>query len=266
MIVQADASLLPIPDNSVHLIVTSPPYNLGKDYGTRRDDRTYHEYLDWLSYCTLEMYRVLVDGGRVCINIPLDINLQFDTNGRKQSNKQPFYHHLLWRIINRYIPGSTTTGVPGVYNTTVVWLEGNTSRMSAWGSWMSPSDPWINTAAEMILVLSKGTRKRKLPYTYQHDIYQREFLQWVKGLWTFPGESSKRIGHPAPYPVELPYRCIRLFSMVGDTVLDPFMGSGTTGVAAKHTNREFIGVDINPEYCTMAEKRIDSEVWVRTLQ
>lgn len=118
----------------------------------------------------------------------------------------------------------------------------------------------------MIVVLSKETRKRKVPYIYEHDIYQREFLQWVKGLWVFPGESAKRIGHPAPFPVELPYRCMKLYSLTTDTVLDPFCGSGTTGVAAKATGRNFIGLDLSHEFCNMAARRIESEVWVRKPQ
>lgn len=257
MIICADAQKIPLPDESVHLIVTSPPYNLGKDYGTRRDTLTYHKFFDWLYECSWEFNRVLVPGGRLCLNIPLDINLQFDDEGKKKSNKQPFYHHVMWRILVNTPPNWThPTPDAWIYNTTIMWNEGNTSRLTAWGSYRSPSDPWVNTAAEMILVLSKHTRKRDVPDGYEHDIYQNEFISWVKGVWTFPGASAKAIGHPAPFPVELPYRCIRLYSMVGDVVLDPFCGSGSTGVAAARTNREFIGLDINPQFCKLAEERI----------
>jgi site-specific DNA-methyltransferase (adenine-specific) len=120
---------------------------------------------------------------------------------------------------------------------------------------MSASAPFVIAPVELIVVLYKK-HWRKVSGSRKSDITRDEFIQWTNGLWTFKGESKKKIGHPAPFPIELPKRCIKLFSFVGDTVLDPFAGSGTTLIAATMLNRIGIGVEIDPQYCELSKRRI----------
>jgi site-specific DNA-methyltransferase (adenine-specific) len=236
--------------DSVHLVVTSPPYNLGKDYGTARDDATYHQYLEWVTAWCRELWRVLEPGGRLCLNIPLDINLSFDAGGKRVTQKRPVLADFTHRLVNEE---------GWLYNTTILWLEGNISRRTAWGSWLKASDPWVNTAAEAVLVLSKERRKRD-GRGKQTVISREEFMDWTLGIWEFRGETSKRWGHPAPFPEQLPRRLIRMFSFTDDVVLDPFLGSGTTCRAAKDLGRRSIGVEIDERYCKVAATRCKVEV------
>ncbi len=225
-----------IPAGSVDLIVTSPPYNVDIQYNSHKDDISYEEYLDftraWLSRC-LDFLR---DDGRMCLNIPLDKN-----KGGQQS-----------------VGADITTIAKQVgfrYHSTVIWNEGNISRRTAWGSWMSASAPYVIAPVELIVVLYKR-EWQKTSGSRKSDITKAEFMSWTNGVWTFSGESKKRIGHPAPFPIELPRRCIKLFSFVGDTVLDPFAGSGTTLIAAAMLDRMAIGVEVDAHYCELAKKRI----------
>lgn len=245
-IYNADSTCLAfLADNSVQLVVTSPPYNLGKDYGTARDDATYHQYLEWSATWCRELARVLEPGGRLCLNIPIDINLRFDGAGKRTTSKQPVLADLTHLLVNE---------LGWVYNTTILWLEGNVSKRTAWGSWLSASDPWVNTAAEAVLVVSRGTRKRS-GKGKTSDVARDDFLDWTLGLWSFPGQNPREHGHPAPFPEELPRRLIQLFSFREDTVLDPFLGSGTTCRVAKNLQRHSIGVEVDPAYCEIAASR-----------
>jgi site-specific DNA-methyltransferase (adenine-specific) len=230
---------------SVDLIVTSPPYNVEVVYGTHRDDLSYADYLEfceaWLKRC----YEWLKPDGRMCLNIPLDKN-----KGGQQS-----------------VGADLTTLAKRLgfqYHSTIVWNEGNISRRTAWGSWVSASAPYVIAPVELIVVLYKREWK-KTSGTRISDITPQEFVEWTNGLWTFNGESRKRVGHPAPFPLELPKRCIKLFSYVGDTVLDPFAGSGTTLLAAIMHNRHAIGVEIEPAYCELAKQRIMQYLYSRQL-
>jgi len=222
--------------NSVDLIVTSPPYNVDIKYNSHRDNSSYQDYLEftraWLDKCL----QVLKDDGRFCLNIPLDKN-----KGGQQS-----------------VGADITTLAKEVgfqYHSTVVWNEGNISRRTAWGSWMSATAPYVIAPVELIVLLYKK-RWRKTSGSRKSDITKTEFMNWTSGIWTFSGESKKKIGHPAPFPIELPRRCIKLFSFVGDTVLDPFAGSGTTLVAAAMLDRKGIGIEIDAKYCELAKQRI----------
>jgi len=234
---------------SVHLVVTSPPYNLGKDYGTARDNDTYDSYLTWVERWCLELWRVLEPGGRLCLNIPLDINLSFDAGGKRRTQKRPVLADFTHRLVNEQ---------GWLYNTTILWLENNISRRTAWGSWLKASDPWVNTAGEAVLVLSKEHRKRD-GRGKTSDIGRKDFMDWTLGIWTFRGENSKKWGHPAPFPEELPRRLIQMFSFKEDVVLDPFLGSGTTCRAAKTLGRKSIGVDIDPGFCEVAARRCEPD-------
>jgi site-specific DNA-methyltransferase (adenine-specific) len=235
----------------VHLIVTSPPYNLGKDYGAKSDQLTYGSYLADVERWGTAWQQVLAPGARVAINIPIDTNGERTGRGkgsRKLTTEKRFiladYHHIFARL--GYI-----------YNTTILWDEGNISRRTAWGSWKSASDPWVITPTEAILVYSWQTRKRPDARGKESDIWRDEFLEWSLGTWRFTGESPSRVGgHPAAFPPELPRRLIRLFSFKGDTVLDPFNGSGTTTAVARSLGRYGVGFDVEPTYCEHAVSRI----------
>ena len=243
----ADATDLSfLAEQSVQLIVTSPPYNLGKDYGSARDNATYHEYLGWAEVWCRELYRVLEPGGRLCLNVPLDINLSFDKGGKRTTRKQPVLADFTDRLVRQ---------LGFVDTTTILGLEGNVSRRTAWGSWLSASDPWINTAAETILVLSRDHRKRA-GRGKTSDVSREEFMDWTLGMWAFNGQNTSQYGHPAPFPEELPRRLIKLYSYPNDLVLDPFAGSGTTLVDARKLGRRSLGVEISPAFCALAKQNL----------
>ena len=223
---------------SVDLVVTSPPYNVDIQYNSHKDDVSYAEYLEfsgkWLTQC----FNFLRDDGRLCLNVPLDKN-----KGGQQSVGADFT--------------TLAKSIGYKYHSTIVWNEGNISRRTAWGSWMSASAPFVIAPVELIIIFYKKTWK-KTSGSKKSDVTRDEFMNWTNGLWTFNGESKKKVGHPAPFPLELPRRCIKLFSFVGDTVLDPFMGSGTTLIAAGMLGRKGIGVDVDRGYCKLAQARIEN--------
>jgi site-specific DNA-methyltransferase (adenine-specific) len=223
---------------SVDLVVTSPPYNVDIQYNSHKDDVSYTDYLEFSEKWMARCYEFLKDDGRFCLNVPLDKN-----KGGQQSVGADF------TTIAKEIGYN--------YHSTVIWNEGNISRRTAWGSWMSASAPYVIAPVELIIILYQNTWK-KTSGSKESDVTRDEFMSWTNGLWTFNGESKKRIGHPAPFPLELPKRCIKLFSYVGDTVLDPFVGSGTTLIAASMLERKGIGVDVDKGYCKLAKSRIES--------
>jgi site-specific DNA-methyltransferase (adenine-specific) len=232
-----------IEEGTIDLIVTSPPYNVGIKYGSHDDKMSYEDYLyftrEWLSKC----YRLTKEDGRFCLNIPLDKN-----KGGQQS-----------------VCADITTIAKEVgwkYHATIVWNEQNISRRTAWGSWLSASAPYVIAPVEVIVVLYKN-RWKKLGNNGKSDITKNEFVAWTNAVWNFMGESGKRVGHPAPFPVELPKRCIKLFTFVGDTVLDPFLGSGSTLIACVLANRKGVGVEIDKNYCDIAKQRLikEANIW-----
>jgi len=228
-----------IESGSVDLVVTSPPYNVDIQYDSHKDDVTYEEYLEFSEKWMARCFDFLKDDGRFCLNVPLDKN-----KGGQQSLGADFT--------------TLAKKIGFKYHSTVVWNEGNISRRTAWGSWMSASAPYVIAPVELIIILYKDSWK-KTSGSKQSDVTRDEFMAWTNGLWTFNGESKKRIGHPAPFPLELPRRCVKMFSYVGDTVLDPFMGSGTTLIAAGMNGRKAIGVDVDKGYCKLAQARIEKE-------
>ncbi len=223
-----------LPDNSVHLMVTSPPYNVGKEYD---ENLTLEGYREFLRGVWREVYRVLVPGGRACVNIA---NL-----GRK-----PYIPLHVFVIEDMLKIGFLMRGE-------IIWNKASSSSPStAWGSWLSASNPTLRDIHEYILVFSKGTFTRERQPNRADTISREEFLECTKSVWTFPAESARSVGHPAPFPVELPYRLIQLYTYEGEVVLDPFMGSGQAGLAAIKTKRHYMGYDINEEYVKLAERRI----------
>jgi len=223
-----------LPDNCVHLMVTSPPYNVGKEYD---EDLTLGEYIDFIEKVMREVYRVLVLGGRVCFNVA--------NVGRKP------YIPLNAYLIQRF------EKIGFLFRGEIIWDKGESvsGASTAWGSWQSAVNPILRDQHEYIIVLSKGSFKRERGDKVD-TITREEFLEFTRSVWKFPPESAKKVKHPAPFPEELPYRCIQLYTFKEDIVLDPFVGSGTTCIAALKTGRHFIGIDIEKKYVDLANKRI----------
>lgn len=225
-----------IPDCSVSLMVTSPPYNVGKDYD---EDLTLPEYLNFLERVLTETHRVLVPGGRAAINVA---NL-----GRK-----PYVP------LNAHI-STVAQSVGFLMRGEIIWVKSKgQSGSCAWGSWMSPSNPTLRDLHEYVLVFSKD--RFDLPHKGQPTISRDEFMSATTSVWNIPPESAKRVGHPAPFPVALAERLIHLYTFAEQVVLDPFMGSGTTAVAAKKWDRHFVGYEIDSTYVEIARRRISEIV------
>ncbi len=221
----------------IDLTITSPPYNVDMPYNSNDDGLDYEDYLKFTKKWLRNTYKWTNDSGRLCLNIPLDKN-----KGGQQSvgaDITKIAKSIGWK-----------------YHSTVIWNEQNISRRTAWGSWLSASAPYVIAPVELIVILYKGTWKKS--YKGESDVSKEEFMAWTNGVWTFNGESAKRIGHPAPYPEELPYRCMKLFSYLNDVIFDPFSGSGTTGVIAKKLGRIYYGVEIDKSYYDLGQKRINS--------
>lgn len=229
--------------NSVDLIVTSPPYNVDIHYETFRDDIPYEKYLEFTEKWLRKALELVKPDGRLCLNIPLD-----KSKGREEEGFQSVYADIL-HIAKK---------VGWKYFSTIIWNESNISRRTAWGSWLSARAPYVIAPVEVIIILYKSKWK-KTSGSKISDITRDEFIEWTNGMWTFPGENRKKVGHPAPFPLELPKRCIKLFSFVNDVVLDPFLGSGTTLVACALLNRRGVGVEIDRKYCELAKNRLVKE-------
>jgi len=230
---KSSESMDEIPDYSVHLMVTSPPYNVQKEYD---EDLTLEEYTSLLRNVFSEVYRVLVTGGRACINVA---NL-----GRKP------YIPLHSLIIDEMLSlGFFMRGE-------IIWDKAaSASPSTAWGSWLSATNPVLRDVHEYILVFSKDSFRREAGQAVS-TIERDDFLEWTKSVWSFPAVSARQIGHPAPFPEELPRRLIDLYSFKGDVVLDPFAGSGTTCLAAKRAGRHFIGYETERDYRDLALQRL----------
>ena len=223
-----------LPNCSVHLMVTSPPYNARKTYD---EDLSLDEYLAMLRRVWAETYRVLVPGGRVCINVA---NL-----GRK-----PYIPLHAFIISDMLELGFLMRGE-------IIWNKSASAGSStAWGSWQSASNPSLRDVHEYILVFCKDTFQRPNPAKRESTIGRDDFLFETKSVWDMQTESARKVGHPAPFPVELPRRLIELYTFSGEVILDPFMGSGSTALATKATGRKFVGYEIDQEYITLALGRI----------
>lgn len=227
-----------IPSNSIQLMITSPPYNVGKEYD---ENLSLDEYLELLKSVMGEVYRVLIPGGRACVNVA--------NVGRK-----PYipFNHLV---------AQTMLELGFLMRGEIIWDKGASAGGScAWGSWQSASNPVLRDVHEYILVFSKQSFRREdhKVKNKKNTISRDEFLEYTKSVWSFNSESAKRVKHPAPFPVELPYRLIQLYSFENDIVLDPFCGSGTTCVAAIQTKRNYVGIDNNLEYVQLAQERIST--------
>jgi len=226
-------------DCSVHLAITSPPYNLDKPYSNHNDLMEYGQYLDWMRQVWKETKRILVTGGRLCINIG---------ENKRQNITYPTYSAFIQQCVDLRM----------LYRGTVIWNKHSAAKHCAWGSWNSCSNPHIVPRHEYIIVFSKGDWKLE-GGSKNCDLDKDEFMKFTRSIWVFAPESRKKIGHPAPFPEELPYRLIKFYSYKENVVLDMFAGSGTTGVVAKRLGRNFILVDNSMEYCKMAATRLERE-------
>lgn len=238
-IINRDSRSLPLPDNCIHLVVTSPPYNASKAYD---EDLSLSEYLRLLEDVFRECYRVLSSGGRIVVNVA---NL-----GRKPYIPLTSHINLIMHEIGFLHRGE------------VIWDKSASAGSScAWGSFQSASNPCLRDIHEYLLIFSKGEYKLSRSKEERENgridtITKDDFIHQTKSIWSFPTESARRVNHPAPFPLELPRRCIEMFTFSGDVVFDPFVGSGSTAVAAKMTGRKYFGCDISSEYCKIAEQRI----------
>jgi len=222
-----------LPDYSIHLMVTSPPYNVKKEYD---EDLSLEEYRALLKKVFKETYKKLVTGGRACINVA---NL-----GRKP------YIPLHSCIIE------DMADIGFLMRGEIIWNKASSASPStAWGSWLSAGNPVLRDIHEYILIFSKESFSRKKGHK-KDTITKEDFLEWTKSVWTFPAVSARSIGHPAPFPEELPHRLIQLYTYKDDVVLDPFCGSGTACLAALKDKRHYIGYDIEPSYVKLANQRI----------
>ncbi|HEX6972362.1 MAG TPA: site-specific DNA-methyltransferase [Limnochordia bacterium] len=221
-----------VPDESVALAFTSPPYNSGKDYDA---DLSLADYLDLITRVGAEVYRVLRPGGRYVVNVA---NL-----GRKPYIPLHAHFYARHQAIG-FLPAGE-----------IIWQKGKgMSSSCAWGSWMSAKAPRLRDLHEYLLVFVKERFNR--PDSGESDISRDEFMAATLSVWEIAPEAARRVGHPAPFPVELATRVIKLYSYVGDVVLDPFCGSGTTCVAAAAHGRRYVGYDIVPAYCETARRRL----------
>jgi len=227
----AEAKLQALESETVHLVFTSPPYNVGVNYDIYNDKLPFNEYLDKLNKIFTECIRVLVKGGHLLIQIA-------------NTGRQP-YMPLTDYITTMLVDKINMRGE-------IIWDKQNMTSATAWGSWLSANKPSLRDTHEYILVFRKEGGDR----VGESDITKDEFMEYTKAIWKITPETND-VNHPAPFPKSLAMRAIKLYSFKGETVLDPFCGSGTTCEVAKKLERNFIGIDISKRYCNLAEDRLN---------
>lgn len=228
-------------DNSIDITITSPPYNVNIPYDGHNDDMPMDDYWQWLQDVWTGVFKKTKDNGRICVNGPIQCF---------KPKKGLWVAKCL----------ETLQNAGWQYMAIITWYKTNISNRTAWGSWASPSSPNCNNPEEIILVCFKGSATNP-PNGREAIITPKEFIDYTTGQWgDICPESATRVGHPAPFPVELPKRCIKLFTYRGDTVLDPFNGSGSTGVAALQCGCKYVGIDISQKYLDISRERIYAEL------
>ena len=223
-----------IPDSSIDLVVTSPPYNIGIDYGVYKDNLSWDNYFNWCEEWLIELKRIIKSDGRICINHYLSLG-----NAKERVSPLMELNTIAKRIGLKH-------------HSVAVWFDRTLAKRTAWGSWLSASSPYINSPNEGILFLYKDVWKKKIKgkSTIDKDL----FIKLTRGIWEIPTD-RKRLTK-ATFPEDLPFNCIQLLSYENEIVFDPFMGSGTTGKVAIDNNRGFVGIELNKDYFEIAKKRI----------
>lgn len=231
-----DARKLKLAAESVHLIVTSPPYGVGLDGYHEGEDILAGDWPEFMLSWLTEALRVTVPTGRLALNVPLDTT---------KGGFRPTYAQAV----------QMADAAGWEYRSSILWVDDQLGKSTARGSMDSASAPHVIAGAEMVALFSKGPWKRD-PVPCESDLERQEWIEWTNGVWKFPGETRSFEGHPAPFPFELPRRLIRLLSFPGDVILDPFVGSGTTALAASRLGRDFIGIDRSEAYVRSALRRV----------
>jgi site-specific DNA-methyltransferase (adenine-specific) len=242
-----------VPDSSVALVVTSPPYFAGKEYeealGEEGVPSTYLEYLELLREVFSECVRTLEPGGRIAVNVA---NL-----GRRP-----------YRSLSADVIGILQDDLRLLLRGEIIWMKQRGSSGScAWGSFQRPANPVLRDLTERVVVASKGRfdravapkRRAQEGLPSEASMTREDFMENTLDVWEIPAESATRVGHPAPFPIELPARLIELYTYRGDLVLDPFAGSGTAAVAAVRSGRHYVGYDLDDSYIRLAEGRVNEE-------
>ena len=252
-------------EGSVDLIVTSPPYGVGIEYDVHDDDMTPEEYLEFTRKWMTEAFRLLKDDGRIALNIPYEIN-------RQAKGGRVFIVSEIWQVMKEI--GYKFFGI--------VDLEEESphrSRTTAWGSWMSPSAPYIYNPKECVILAYKKHHIKKVkgepewvgelgekedkngvmkPKTFYTDEQKREFIDLVFGQWKYFADTRSMT--KATFSMDIPTKAIKILTYKNDVVLDPFAGSGTTLVAAETLDRQWIGIELSPDYAEVARKRVNTFV------
>lgn len=223
-------------DDLLDLTITSPPYNVDLKYINYDDNRSMENYLEWLTVIFSKIYAKTKTGGRCVINIG------------DQKNGQISLHTEIINLMNK---------IGWLNFSIIIWNKNTCNARTAWGSYQSPSQPSFPRPFEYILIFAK--KQLNLNFKAITDLSKKEFADWSYGLWAIKPE-TKKIDHPAPFPIDIPKRCMKMLSWVDSIVYDPFMGSGTTAIACKITNRKYIGSEISNEYCQISENRLKSTI------
>ena len=227
-----------IPDKSINLVITSPPYNCGIKYDIWNDEMKWEDYYLWCEKWLKEIFRVLKDDGKFCLNHYLSLG---------QSNNR---HAPLMRL------NELSEKIGFKHHAVAIWTDITLIKRTAWGSWKSASAPYINCPYEGILILYKNNWKKI--NSGISTISDKDFMMTCSGVWKIQPDNKKFT--PANFPIRLPELCINLLTYKGDLILDPFMGSGTTALAAKKLKRNYIGIEISSKYCKIAEERLRQEI------
>lgn len=229
-----------LPDNCIDLMITSPPYNFGLDYGSDEDDKRWEEYFAQLFRILDETIRVLKSGGRMIINV------------------QPLFSDY---IPTHHIVSKHLLDAGMLWKGEIIWEKNNYNcKYTAWGSWKSPSSPYLKYTWEFIEVFCKEDLRHP-GKSEDIDVSAEEFKKWVVAKWAVaPERKMEEYGHPAMFPEKLVERCLKLFSFRNDVVLDVFNGAGTTTAVARKLSRRYLGIDVSRKYCAVAEKRMQDEL------
>lgn len=232
-----------IPDNSIDLIITSPPYNVGIDYNVWNDEMDWDEYSKFMQEWLSQAYKVLKSDGRICLNIPYEVNLH-ERGGRLMVVSE------YWQTMKKI--GFKFAGIVDLEET-----SSQRVKCTAWGSWLSPSSPYLYNPKECCIIAYKKQWKKQHKGEsdfVDNEVSKKEFMDLVFGKWTYFAETQ--CPTKANFSLDIPLKALKILSYKNDIILDPFIGSGTTAIACKQLQRNFIGFDIDKEYYDVAIRRI----------